>query len=275
VIWHEKKMWVLKAYPAIFVFWLVLFPAEIQGMEGTASPDASPRTVEPRQDESLPQEPDTDLQSTPDGAASPEEGSRENAAVDPRDTFLDFNHTLTVFYGQGSNVDLRMIPGDILQMELDMEHTFFHALNYSYAFYRTGDFRFYPFNYRMRGVRLELEGQLTKHWGLQYNYESHLAIAVRTPDLNPFLGLTINIAYGDGLSYAHSKPSFEDGPDGMQAGPRYKLQHFMGLEVVLGWTGLPYFQLVAKIHHRSGIWGVVAPPGVGSNFITYGVRARF
>ena len=34
----------------------------------------------------------------------------------------------------------------------------------------------------------------------------------------------------------------------------------------------PALAVVTRIHHRSGVYGLVAPRGVGSNFATLGVR---
>jgi hypothetical protein len=32
---------------------------------------------------------------------------------------------------------------------------------------------------------------------------------------------------------------------------------------------------VTRIHHRSGVYGLIAPSGVGSNFVVAGLRYKF
>ena len=86
--------------------------------------------------------------------------------------------------------------------------------------------------------------------------------------------LGVNLAYADGFSHALSTPTYEDGPGGGKEGARYPTQHYIGIEMALGWLTLPEWQVVTRIHHRSGIWGIFAPQGVGSNFFTIGLRWR-
>ena len=187
---------------------------------------------------------------------------------------LDITSALTFFHGQGADVNLPNIPHQALRRELVWEHSHFLGLHYHYAFYRTPGFRLYPFPYQVKGLRLELEGQATRHWGLQNNGEVHAALALRTQDFNPFLDFGFNLAYADGISHSLGTPTYEDGPGGGKTGSRYSTQHYIGIEIALGWLTAPEWQVVGRIHHRSGIWGIFAPQGVGSNFFALGVRWR-
>jgi hypothetical protein len=36
-----------------------------------------------------------------------------------------------------------------------------------------------------------------------------------------------------------------------------------------------HFSLVTRVHHRSGAYGLIAPPRVGSNFLALGVNLDF
>ena len=182
---------------------------------------------------------------------------------------------VTVFGAQGADVNLREIPREVVNQELVWENAHFIGFNYLVTFFRTADFKLFPLDYRVKGLRIEAEGQLTKHWGLQNNYETHAALLVRTPDFNPFLDFGINVAVGNGFSYAFSEPSYEDGPGGKKGGRRFRLQNYIGIEMALGWLTYPHLRFVSRIHHRSGIYGVVAPQGVGSNFFAFGLRWRF
>ena len=46
----------------------------------------------------------------------------------------------------------------------------------------------------------------------------------------------------------------------------------MGFEAEFTHASQPNIHLVAKLHHRSGVYGLVSPRHTGSNFIGGGVR---
>jgi len=188
---------------------------------------------------------------------------------------LNFGAAFTLFQGQGADVNLPDIPKTALRGDLIWENAHFIGVHYQRLLYPIPGFRLIPFPYVIKGLRLELEGQATRHWGLQHNGEVHVALALRTQDFNPFLNLGFNLAYADGISHALSTPTYEDGPGGGRTGARYATQHYIGIELALGWLTHPAWQVIGRIHHRSGIWGIFAPQGVGSNFFTLGLRWRY
>ncbi|GAC1604101.1 MAG: hypothetical protein NVS3B2_09260 [Ramlibacter sp.] len=69
-------------------------------------------------------------------------------------------------------------------------------------------------------------------------------------------------------------PTYEDGPDSDPT-RRYRFQNFTAIELEGGLNQLPETSLVARIHHRSVLYGLIAPKHVGSNFLTVGIRHRF
>lgn len=187
-------------------------------------------------------------------------------------THLNAN-SLAIFKGQGADTDFMELPSDILNRELVMEPTFFWGLNYSQKIKVGNNTRFNQL------LKPEWEMQVSKHNGLQNNYEAHLAILVRTRNIHDDI-FNINFAAGMGPSYAFSTPTYEDGPDGKPndgspSSGQYQFQSYMTVEIELSLRNLPGWKLPVRIHHRSGIYGLIAPRRVGSNFFAIGLRYSF
>jgi hypothetical protein len=114
---------------------------------------------------------------------------------------------------------------------------------------------------------------LVQHRGLQTNAEIGGAYMLRTPDLE--IGpLGVNFGTGAGLSYALGTPSYEDGPKDDPA-RRYPLQLLVLLELEWRIRDLERFSVVTRVHYRSGMYGLIAPRNVGSNFLVGGIRYKF
>jgi hypothetical protein len=112
-----------------------------------------------------------------------------------------------------------------------------------------------------------------KHSGLQNNYETDLAYVLELSQFDLW-GVTLKLTIGYGPSIAHGTPSYEDGSD-ENPEKRYKFQLYGMYESEWGLRDYPAVTVVYKVHHRSGSYGLVAPPKVGSNFMTWGLRYRF
>ena len=184
-------------------------------------------------------------------------------------------HALSIYKGQGMDLNLLQIPGSLLTNDVPWEPSFFVGVNYNHLLtvWDWNGHGVLPFLFHR--MRFEGEGQLSKHWGLQHNYESHGAVLFRTRTFNPFASFGFSFAMGTGLSYAFGEPTYEDGPGGVKGGPHYRLQNYIVAEIVWAWLGLPDFAVVSRVHHRSGVYGLVAPQGVGSNFLAHGIRWYF
>lgn len=181
---------------------------------------------------------------------------------------------LTLFGGQGADVNLPDIVPKIVKGEIEMDPTYFWGINYSQDIPMAGKNPFTAFLLRHR-IRPQWESQLTKHHGLQDNYESHLAALIRSPDLQLGSLAAINFMAGTGFSYAFSDPVYEDGPDGQPGNGRHRFQNYVTLEFELSTPALPNWSLATRVHHRSGIYGLIAPRKVGSNFFAVGIRRSF
>lgn len=114
---------------------------------------------------------------------------------------------------------------------------------------------------------------LVQHRGLQGNAEIGAAYMLRTSDLQ-MGALGVNFGAGVGLSYALGNPSYEDGST-LDPGRRYRLQLLALFELEWRMRGFEDISVVTRVHHRSGVYGLIAPQGVGSNFLALGVRYKF
>lgn len=179
----------------------------------------------------------------------------------------------TLFWGQGADVNLPDIIPKALQGEIDMDSTYFWGINYKDAL-PAGDNPVSRFLAR-HNITPEWEIQLTKHHGLQDNWESHLALLLRTRDFAIADPLNVNFAAGMGPSYAFSTPTYEDGPDGQPNQGEYQFQAYIALELAWSLRTLPDWSLATRLHHRSGLYGLIAPSKVGSNFFAIGIRRHF
>ncbi|QHI98254.1 hypothetical protein GT347_09755 [Xylophilus rhododendri] len=122
----------------------------------------------------------------------------------------------------------------------------------------------------MQPVTTELEWIGLKHFSGQHNGELALAYMAHTA-YSDWGGLRLRAGGGMGPSLALGRPSAEDGPQD-EPDRRSRLQNYIGLELEGRLADAPGTALVLRLHHRSGVYGLVAPQGVGSNFVTLGLR---
>jgi hypothetical protein len=83
--------------------------------------------------------------------------------------------------------------------------------------------------------------------------------------------LTTSFAIGEGISYATSIPSLER----KSSEDTKRLLNYLLLEATFALPTYPRLQLVARIHHRSGMFGVYHAGNTGSNDIGLGLRYLF
>ena len=182
-----------------------------------------------------------------------------------------FDSALIVI-AQGADHNLREIPGSIIARDVAWEKSYFKAIDFGMTRGTLGEWdrlQGTPFAAILHGY----EVVLVQHHGMQDNAEVGGAYTLKTPDLE--LGaIGVNFGSGIGLSYALGTPSYEDGP---KADPsrRYRLQLLLLFDFEWRISGLDEWSLVTRVHHRSGVYGLIAPPYVGSNFMAAGVRYKF
>jgi hypothetical protein len=122
----------------------------------------------------------------------------------------------------------------------------------------------------INGSSIELEGQIGRHFGFQDHGEVTLALLWRSRDLAiPLTDGRLNFAIGEGLSYALARPTYEGVVHDEE--PR-KFLNYLAFEAEFSHPSLPGVSVVPRVHHRSGIFGVIAPRGSGSDFVGIGLR---
>ena len=132
-----------------------------------------------------------------------------------------------------------------------------------------------PGDYALTGNSLEVQVIGTQHFGLETDQEGVLAVVLRSGDIPLWGGASVNIAWGNGLSYAFERPKLEKGPGGKPGVGSRHLQYYMGLESE--WTFSPgaRWHLTTMLHHRSGVYGVISPRRTGSNYMGGGINIDF
>ena len=177
---------------------------------------------------------------------------------------------MAVFSGQGVDHNLPDLPGKIITGNIDWEKSYFLALGLGKTLGTLDTLRGTLFSNLSYGYELVL----VQHRGLQSNQELGGAYTLRTSEL--YLGpLEVNFGAGTGLSYAFGTPNYEDGPMDDDPERRYRLQLLALFELEWHLSSVENFSFVTRIHHRSGAYGLIAPPHVGSNFIAAGLRYQF
>ncbi len=121
--------------------------------------------------------------------------------------------------------------------------------------------------------QVEWELQVAKHWGEQTHEELNALAIVRWSRFPWSEGLRTTLAAGDGLSWASEVPPLEAASH-TNEGARSVLNYLL-LELTAGLPSQPAWDVVLRVHHRSGIFGLFDGVDGGSNVIAFGIRWRF
>ena len=121
-------------------------------------------------------------------------------------------------------------------------------------------------------IRFDFHLIMARHWGLQDNFELDISPSIQLFDILPQNRVgNLALTWGIGLSYAFGTPTYEDGPID-DPDKRYRFQGFMLLDLELYHRREQLIRPFIRLHHRSGIYGLIAPKRVGSNFFAIGIR---
>ena len=118
----------------------------------------------------------------------------------------------------------------------------------------------------------ERELQVARHFGDQDHWETNALLILRWTAF-PWDWRT-SLALGEGVSWASEVPALEDELLAAEGGSTRFLNYLL-IELT---TGLPFterWNLVGRIHHRSGVFGLYDDVEEGSNFLTLGLRFEF
>jgi hypothetical protein len=174
------------------------------------------------------------------------------------------------FHGRGADLNLKEVPGSLLGGDIPWEDSWFNGVSLTGS-WRTLGQQFPSLAPTFAaGFGLGYEVLALQHHGRQDNQEIGAALTLKSPAAD--LGvLSVGAMAGLGLSHALGMPSYEDGARD-DPSRRYRLQQLMLFGLEWRAPGSGRWSLETRVHHRSGIYGLIAPPHVGSNFFAIGVR---
>jgi hypothetical protein len=177
------------------------------------------------------------------------------------------------YLGNYTNSDILRIPVDLIHGNLTFRNAQIAGLMVAKPLWTFG----IPLgeHYRFDGFSLDGEVQLLTHLGLESYWEAVGSLVLRSGEirLGPHAGF--NLAFGQGLSYASSPPKLELGAGQMRGVDTPQFLYHLAAEAELTFAGARGFSTFGRIHHRSGVFGFIAPGYSGSNYMGLGVRYRF
>lgn len=119
----------------------------------------------------------------------------------------------------------------------------------------------------------EWEAQFAQHFGDQTHQELNALVALRWKRFPWSDRVRTSAAIGEGLSFATEVPPLEIASQENQSAS--DLLNYLLLELTFGLPGSPHWDFVARIHHRSGVFGLFDDVDGGSNVLGLGVKYTF
>jgi hypothetical protein len=166
---------------------------------------------------------------------------------------------VTLFLAEGSTQGIEKI---ITDANLHLRRSFFGSVEVIRQFHCLEKLWF------LDNIKLEVEGQVIKHWGKQHNWELTFAPLLHLNTVTLFDAISMNFGIGDGISQYLGNGKFEQAPA--------KTMNFWLMEGVFFLPDKPEWHMVLRLHHRCKCWGVFSNHRKsGSNFIALGLRYRF
>ncbi len=174
----------------------------------------------------------------------------------------------TGYVSRWVNTDLLDVPSRAVTGNLSFSDTNFAGVGLSRVVVPSFSIPLPFSDFAFRGNRIELEGQVLKHFGGQSHWEGTLALMFRTGQIPLGGGLEANLAIAEGLSVASERPRFEGAVDVRPS----RVLNYLAFEAEFSHASAPGVSFITRLHHRSGVFGLIAPKKSGSNFIGVGIR---
>jgi hypothetical protein len=175
--------------------------------------------------------------------------------------------SILYYYGISSSDPLfRMVAGDFHRWP---EHIQSLELEYTLSEQNSVRRFFNP----LVGI-VQVAGNLTVRKGSQqqtiYEFDPYIAFRWANFPWNHYVNTSF--ALGEGISYATSIPALESKYGNKNA---KRLLNYMLIEATFASPSYPRLQLVTRIHHRSGAFGLYHAGNTGSNDVGLGIRYLF
>lgn len=122
-------------------------------------------------------------------------------------------------------------------------------------------------------ISFEWEGQIALHSGRQSHKEFNAVFVSRWLPFAWDRFIDTSLAIGNGLSYATAEPPLEilDSDNNKSS----QWLYYLLVELAFGLPTQCEWDLFVRVHHRSGIFGLINDVDSGSNFIGCGIRYKF
>jgi hypothetical protein len=176
-----------------------------------------------------------------------------------------------VYSGQWADTWLPYLPYNIATGRLTFSESYLSSVVVS-RHLLTRDFFIPGTTIGASDLRIELEGTASIHRGFQTHQEATIGVMLRTRNFGLGSFGDVNFGWVNGFSYAFSPPSYEHGRNLVRGKDTVQFQYFMAFEAEYGHRSWERVSLFARLHHRSGVYGLISPSKTGSNTIGLGVR---
>ncbi len=177
--------------------------------------------------------------------------------------------SLFVLTGESVNSNLIDLPAKSIKGNLEFEGHKLTGIGYqkdvAHPSFIANSLDYFGINY----AKSSLELMAVQHYPQHSLLENIVAYHIKS---RPFdWGWTkLTLGFSIGLSYVHGTPAFDDGSKDA-SNKKYRLLNYNAYEASF-WNQKEDSAVFFRIHHRSGMYGLIAPEGVGSNFLTLGSK---
>jgi len=120
-------------------------------------------------------------------------------------------------------------------------------------------------------IDIEIEGQIVKHSGDQHHLEFNPVLVFRYSNFPWNHVLNTSFAFGEGLSYATKIPEIEQKHNENVA----KFLNYLLFEFTFAMPETQQWSLIARVHHRSGAYGLFSGVTGASNAVGLGIKYKF
>lgn len=177
---------------------------------------------------------------------------------------------VAVHRAQWAEVSLPKFPMRAVTLDVPMHRAYFAGAAVGVVLWRNFVLPLGLFDLQDNDLELELQG--LQHYGLQSHFEVTAALVIRGGEGCVLDALCVAFAFGEGVSRTLSQPAYEKGPGGRRGVGSVRFQNHLMFE--LEWTvaPLPELHLLTRLHHRSGVYGLISPRRTGSNYLGVGLR---
>jgi hypothetical protein len=177
----------------------------------------------------------------------------------------DEKDDLSIVYSKGIDSNFLDLPNDLMANNI---------VYINYTMMTVGYFRpFYVNDIFGKKILMSYGGTISQHFGDSLETTANVKFEVR--DLLPVNDyLNMSFKFYEGFSYNSGDKEYEDGTD-KNPDKKYSFQHNMIFDLGFNLEANSNIELLFRLHHRSGVYGLIAPRKVGSNFLGIGLNYKF